>query len=264
MAIDLTGKEWKKLDDIIFLINSTSSVKTIQEEVLSELYPLVPYESASFYLPDDTHNTNLIGSPVVKNWDQQGIQDYLEYFQKVDYALWVFRLRESLVYRDTDLVQDSLRQKTEFYNDFLRSKGLYYAGGISIIHNQILCGALTLFRSKKSDDFSSKEMDILSHLKRHLGNRMYQLLYTQTGALSSPVIQHLESTEHGLTNRERQIAELIYQGLDTVQIATVLYISPKTVKKHLDNLFKKVNIHSRVELVKILAEVHNAKVLPGE
>ncbi len=262
MHTELTAAEWKKLDDIIFTVNSSHTVHAIQNDVLSELYPLVPYDSASFFLPDESNNPNIIGRPVTKNWDGSALQEYLRYFQQIDYALWVFRLKDSLIYRDTDIVRHSLRQKPEFFNDFLKRNGLYYAGGISIIHKHTLCGALTLFRSKSCNDFSSKELDILTHLQRHLGNRLYQLLYPEAVTLQTPCMYNTDGIDQVFTSREQQIADLIYRGLETEQIATVLRISPRTVKKHLDNMFKKIHIHSRVQLVKILTDQQSLKVLP--
>lgn len=54
---------------------------------------------------------------------------------------------------------------------------------------------------------------------------------------------------HRLTQREREIVELIYKGASNADIADELYISLNTVKSHLKNIFEKLNVHSRMELV---------------
>lgn len=52
-----------------------------------------------------------------------------------------------------------------------------------------------------------------------------------------------------LTRRERQIAGLIKKGLSNREIAEELYISETTVKKHVSNIFEKLEISSRKDLM---------------
>lgn len=51
----------------------------------------------------------------------------------------------------------------------------------------------------------------------------------------------------GLTDRERQILELVAQGLSNKHIARELNITEGTVKVHVKHLLKKLNLRSRVE-----------------
>jgi DNA-binding CsgD family transcriptional regulator len=52
-----------------------------------------------------------------------------------------------------------------------------------------------------------------------------------------------------LSPRERQIALSIVRGADTRQVASQLYLSPRTVRNHLQVVFRKLGVHSQVELV---------------
>ena len=51
-----------------------------------------------------------------------------------------------------------------------------------------------------------------------------------------------------LSKRERQVAELVLQGLRYKDVAESLHISDHTVRNHLRNVFTKLRITSRVEL----------------
>jgi two-component system secretion response regulator SsrB len=51
-----------------------------------------------------------------------------------------------------------------------------------------------------------------------------------------------------LTKREQEIADACGQGLRNKEIALRLNISPKTVKGHLNNIFRKRHIESRFAL----------------
>lgn len=53
-----------------------------------------------------------------------------------------------------------------------------------------------------------------------------------------------------LTPREREVLTLIAEGLTNTAIAEQLVISTKTVDRHRENIMRKLNLHSRVDLVK--------------
>lgn len=58
-----------------------------------------------------------------------------------------------------------------------------------------------------------------------------------------------DSHDH-LTDRERQVLILIAEGHTNLEIAEALCIAIKTVERHRENLMRKLNLHSRTELVK--------------
>lgn len=50
-----------------------------------------------------------------------------------------------------------------------------------------------------------------------------------------------------LTEREKQVLYYANQGLRNKEVANLLFISPGTVKKHLDNIFKKLQVSNKIE-----------------
>lgn len=54
----------------------------------------------------------------------------------------------------------------------------------------------------------------------------------------------------GLTDREREVLTHLAEGASNTEIATALVISPKTVERHRENIMRKLNLHSRSELVR--------------
>jgi DNA-binding NarL/FixJ family response regulator len=56
-------------------------------------------------------------------------------------------------------------------------------------------------------------------------------------------------SEEQLTRREIEILEQLVMGLKNQEIADKLFISPSTVKKHIENIYLKLQLKSRVELV---------------
>jgi DNA-binding CsgD family transcriptional regulator len=55
-----------------------------------------------------------------------------------------------------------------------------------------------------------------------------------------------------LTPREHEILEHVAAGLTNAEIARVLWISPATVRKHLENAFSKLGVHTRTAAVAAL------------
>jgi DNA-binding NarL/FixJ family response regulator len=50
-----------------------------------------------------------------------------------------------------------------------------------------------------------------------------------------------------LTDREREVLDCIAQGLNNTEIADRLFISPKTVRNHVSNIFNKMQVTDRVQ-----------------
>ena len=64
--------------------------------------------------------------------------------------------------------------------------------------------------------------------------------------------------ENNLTAREIEVLELIAEGMINKEIAKQLYISEKTVKNHVSNIFRKLNVSDRTQAA-IYAFKHNIK-----
>jgi DNA-binding CsgD family transcriptional regulator len=53
---------------------------------------------------------------------------------------------------------------------------------------------------------------------------------------------------HGLSARQREVAQLLISGLRTDEIAAHLHISPHTLHDHIKAIFTKLGVQGRAEL----------------
>jgi DNA-binding NarL/FixJ family response regulator len=72
------------------------------------------------------------------------------------------------------------------------------------------------------------------------------------------LIEQDNSITKNLTNREIEVLKLITDGLINKEIAKKLFISEKTVKNHISNIFKKLDVNDRTQAA-IYAFKHNIK-----
>lgn len=62
-------------------------------------------------------------------------------------------------------------------------------------------------------------------------------------------VQRERRREETLTYREVEVLQMICKGLSNQEIAQTLFLSEKTVKNHLTNIFRKINVTDRTQAV---------------
>lgn len=75
--------------------------------------------------------------------------------------------------------------------------------------------------------------------------RSLQLLRDPSRAVSAR-----PSLDFDLTRREIQVLEQLSQGLEYQAIAENLFISPATVRKHIENIYRKLQVNNKMRAVK--------------
>ena len=58
-----------------------------------------------------------------------------------------------------------------------------------------------------------------------------------------------EREEISLSSREVEVLEQLSKGLSYTKIAENLFLSPSTVRKHIENIYKKLQVNSKIEAV---------------
>ena len=84
---------------------------------------------------------------------------------------------------------------------------------------------------------------------RKLGHRIHRR--TRPGATGATGLETL-------TERELQVARLVVDRKTNPEIATELFLSKKTVETHLRNIFRKVDVSSRIDLARVVEQADRA------
>ncbi len=240
--ISFQETECIKLNDLIFSIYSISDFDKMRLSVMEQLRDMIYFDKADFYLSgvDGVRLEN----PVAVDVKPEVLRRYDEYYEQKDYIKWVFSSSKSFAYRETDLIVDEIRMETEFFKEFLIPWGIYYSMGLSICESGIFLGTINFFREKKSGDFKKHDLRIMELLSKHLSYRLF------LERRSKKRFDFLNSQDaRGLTVREKEIVALVASGKSNNDISQSENISIFTVKRHVYNIFKKLGIKSRTQLV---------------
>lgn len=249
----LSQLQWEKINEIVASIHSTKNTSAMRIAFLQKLMKLIDFDFADFNIGrmKTTSDPHLVDPVVVSkydsNFEKEFIYQYESTFAPMDYVKWLFLSSESLVYRESDLVNDEVRKKSPFYLHYLKVFDLVNIAGIVIASGGQFVGAVTLYRTEKNGDFSDADIYILKQLLPHLQNKFDNeetSLQKNIHSLSS-----LLKNEYQLTNREIEIIGYVYNGNTNMEIGQALHISDNTVKKHLYNLYYKLDVKNRTQLV---------------
>jgi DNA-binding NarL/FixJ family response regulator len=88
--------------------------------------------------------------------------------------------------------------------------------------------------------------DDLASAVRQTFNHSVYLAGSRPAPAAPPPVQS-EAGEAGLTRREREILQLVAEGHSNAQLARMLWVTEQTVKFHLSNIYRKLDVANRTE-----------------
>jgi DNA-binding CsgD family transcriptional regulator len=231
----------------------------MQKNFLNLIKLIVPYDKATFYLSkyfinDKNKSKNLLANPVSVNFDKKALEKYEEYGEQLDFTRWLFICAKKMVYKETDLLPNFIRENTKYYKTFYAPYNIHFSAGLNLSYNNIFLGIITLYRSKNNGDFSEKDLFVLTQIKNHLSYRLYKEYSNSNGSTNDPTVYfntNYLNDKYNLTDREKEVLSLLCKGYSNQEMASQLCISIHTIKKHIRNIYSKLKINSRSELMKI-------------
>jgi DNA-binding CsgD family transcriptional regulator len=254
---ELSHKQWLNINEILLKLYASKDLEELRSKTLHDLETIIPHKKSWFDLGVSKDNRIDFFNPVSHNMTEKELEDYYEVYQASDYIPWSFLSDAPLVYRDSDILDNELREKTYFFKNYLEPMGVYYGMGCTLVEKHVFFGSITLFRSKEEKDFSDEELLMLDILSKHISSLIFNW-YPNGFRNSVPVDEsHLLMTEYDITPREYEVLGLASQGMTNAEISERLFISKNTVKKHINSLFRKLNVNTRSQMINFFYQHRN-------
>jgi DNA-binding CsgD family transcriptional regulator len=146
-----------------------------------------------------------------------------------------------------DFVTPRQLRRTQFYADFIRPWATPFMMTLALPAPP--GRSYTFVLTDDQRDFGERERSLLDLLQPHL------LRIRRAAGVRRRARRSLEAGEEGLlTERETEVLSRVAEGLRNREIAETLWISPGTVRRHLDNIYAKLDAHTRTAAVHVARE----------
>jgi DNA-binding CsgD family transcriptional regulator len=139
--------------------------------------------------------------------------------------------------RLSDVISRRRLVATRAYAEWYRPQGFEAELDAGIVRSRVRTRNFVLLRSH--GDSSARDRTVLELIRPHLAHIHDAWRPPQAALAVTP------AARDGLTPREEEVLELVATGLTNVGIAERLWISPGTVKKHLENVYAKLGVTNR-------------------
>lgn len=245
----LKEMEWNTISNILLELYKIDNIDQLSQKSMKVIRLLIPYSKGYFILLDDDQNI-IKNKSYFSGMDMNKAAEYIDTYYDKDYLKYLYEFSsETIVYKDTDILEDNIREQTDIYQSFFKPEDISYGCGIMIVRNDRIVGIFSFFRNEEAGDFTDKDIYVLNILKRHIENMVYNV--TQMSRAKIAVDRSLEefACRYDLTVRETEILKLLNKGLSNQEIADNCVISLSTVKKHIYNLYNKTSVSSRSQLI---------------
>jgi DNA-binding NarL/FixJ family response regulator len=264
----VTSKDLRTVLDLVFALNADEREHpNAPLYVLTELGRLVGADVCS-YTRVDNRTTRLVTSevaPLRENLIESPDFHAVFHQHPAHAAFRDGRLQPGKATAISDLAEAAELRRLRLYVDFYAPRGTL---------DQLLCVASldrrhanTLAFNRSRRGFGARERDLVELITPHWAQAMDRRARTE--ALTASVrrlARHADRLDEALTGlptltrSERDVVEHVADGLTDREIARSLTISPRTVHKHLENVYRKLGAGNRTSLVAMLHQggVHTA------
>nr|WP_320135212.1 helix-turn-helix transcriptional regulator [uncultured Amphritea sp.] len=226
-----------------------SSLSSLQDESLKLFTDVFGIQKAAAYMVDS-------GSKMFsfKNFNLQTAmqREYLEHFHHLDPFHPSNVEDEAAVQRLSDAIAWHRRNDDPYYSKFLNRWGIDDTIEVYLHSEGRIVAGLSLFLDEGVSELLSADMKRIESLRRFLQ-------FSIENYLESPQRRNFEAVcdEYHLTAKERVVLEQVIQGLPHKSIANCLCCSLSTVKTHLQNIFEKMAVRSKAEIISLLYSQQN-------
>ena len=244
---------WERCSDFILECGGVHEPYRFCVRVLERIRDIVPYDQALFLMLDGNRK---IARKHFVGFSEHWSQMYLDYYSKSvtdDFSLTgdVFEIEgkghvDVIDWHDIDWIHD------DFMDNYIKPRNL--SQSLSFVLFDLNGSPATAFCLDKLGDGTFSDLDVktVTLITAHLSN-LYKNLFVRP----TEQVRMWDGIAGigDLTHREREVLDLLCQGIKPVYIARELRISLGTANKHIAHIYRKLGVNSKQELlVKLLGK----------
>jgi DNA-binding CsgD family transcriptional regulator len=237
---ELRSRDLRQVLEFVETAWAAAGERPFTEETLAALVELVPSDLVDYCDLDRVHRCALdyveTGQVADDDWELfWGIADEhpLCHHQQAYADFSAMRL--------SDVISRPRLVNSRIYADWFRPSSIAAELEIGIAPSRIRTRNFILDRTH--GDYSDRDRAVLEVVRPHL-RRIHEMTELRRAVGDSD-----QEDIDRLTDREAEILELVAAGLTNAGIAERLWISPGTVKKHLENVYTKLGVANRTAAV---------------
>ncbi|MBL1141086.1 MAG: hypothetical protein HND53_03560 [Proteobacteria bacterium] len=228
---------------MISQIHRSQTLDELRKTYLGRMPEFVDADAFGMYLFNEQQETESIFS-------YQANQHFLAEYEQLrkDDPLFLELLKHKQFTHSLDVFDNDNWFKQPLYS-FLSRWGLKYTIEAPLICNGKIMGTLNIARADKSY-FADENLIAARFLCNEINFAYQRLIERQDMVNEIRQLSHLRPVLDELPARAKEVLELAVSGYSNRCIAERLKISENTVRHHIKCLYKKLDVHNRVQLVK--------------
>lgn len=235
----LKNNDYEKISHTILQLSNLDfqqSKNTFKSESLDILSNCLQYHHAVFW---EIVNDELKQAPTTLNIEKHTISDYLNFYKYYDPLHPINMENQPLIQLIHE--QDAIKlEKKMYYEKYFLKQTHYKDEMVMYLNNpNHSIAAIGFLRTQEENSFESMDILKLSYIRKTLEN-----IYLLNENFSPTMLCKI-------TIREEEILNHICQGFKNHEIAKLLFVSENTIKKHLQNLYRKFEVNNRTQLALI-------------
>jgi DNA-binding CsgD family transcriptional regulator len=234
----LSGADYRGTLDVLYEAGGVDGPYAFPDSVLEALRRLVPCDVVSYHeFPEPC---------VLYAGEPRGVMT-----REVAEAMTRYRHQDPITpvagaRKFSDFLSRREFHRLGLYQEVARPLGIEYTMRLWLDPRG--AGGARLEFDAAASDFRERDRAVLDLLLPHLMQLRRNAAARRRRTRALPP----HGSAEPLTAREGEILELVAEGRRNAEIAELLWISPGTVRKHLDNAYEKLGVHTRTGAVAAL------------
>ena len=238
---------WQQIYDYVITCGRVHDPYQFCVTALDEIKDLVPYDQGLMWCLDENRS---IQAQHLVNIKPRWANMYIEYYSQLegDRQSLNANVDEAFGMPFVQHISWAEEPDTEFLRNYIGARGVTCSLTFVLFDLNSLPRAIFSLDRTRSPRFSDYRIAILRLAVAQLGN-LYKNFFTHPDDFPGRRRTDSNPAVVLLTDREREVVDLMCQGLSPAHVANTLHISRSTAYKHIAHIYKKLHVSSQQELL---------------